>query len=49
VYDRRLCGELAAFVGERERAVPALAPGSEGAKLLPRIRNALCWLVSPYL
>jgi cardiolipin synthase A/B len=49
VYDQGLCGDLSSFIAQRELAVPALAPGSEGARLLPRIRNALCWLVSPYL
>ena len=49
VYDQGLCGELSSFIAQRELAVPALAPGNEGARLLPRIRNALCWLVSPYL
>jgi cardiolipin synthase A/B len=49
VYDRRLCGDLSSFVLQREQATPALAAGGEDATLLPRIRNALCWLVSPYL
>jgi cardiolipin synthase A/B len=49
VYDPGVCGDLSAFVAQRERAAPALAPGSDADRLLPRIRNALCWLVSPYL
>jgi cardiolipin synthase len=50
VYDERFCGALAAFIAERERAVPALnARETQAVPLLPRLRNALCWLVSPYL
>ncbi len=50
VYDERFCGGLAAFIAERERAVPALnAHETQAVPLLPRLRNALCWLVSPYL
>jgi cardiolipin synthase len=50
VYDERFCGGLAAFIAERERAVPALNAGeTQAVPLLPRLRNALCWLVSPYL
>jgi cardiolipin synthase len=50
VYDERFCGGLAAFIAERERAVPALnARATQAVPLLPRLRNALCWLVSPYL
>ncbi len=49
VYDRDFCGMLSNFVADRERAAPALSQGGEGVRLLPRIRNAMCWLVSPYL
>lgn len=50
VYDERFCGGLAAFIAGRERAVPALdAQEIRAVPLLPRLRNALCWLVSPYL
>jgi len=49
VYDAEFCGDLSNFIAQREHAAAALAPGSEGTQLLPRIRNALCWLVSPYL
>jgi cardiolipin synthase A/B len=50
VYDQRLCGELAAFIGERERAAPPLSVhDAQCVGPLPRLRNALCWLISPYL
>jgi len=50
VYDPAFCGELAAFIARRSDAVPALTTQSVAQVRLPeRIRNALCWLVSPYL
>jgi cardiolipin synthase A/B len=50
VYDERFGGELSAYIAERERASPPLTVGeTESVALLPRVRNALCWLVSPYL
>jgi cardiolipin synthase len=50
VYDERFCGQLAAFIAERERAVPPLSVAQvQAVPLLPRVRNALFWLVSPYL
>jgi cardiolipin synthase A/B len=50
VYDERFCGGLAAFIAERERAVPALnVQEVQAVALAARLRNALCWLVSPYL
>ena len=50
VYDAHFCGQLSAFIAERERlATPLTAGETESAALLPRLRNALCWLVSPYL
>lgn len=49
VYDTTLCGELAQFIAEHERAAPALQPTAGPWDFLLRIRNALCWLVSPYL
>ena len=50
VYDERLCGELSAFIAERERASPPLSVAEvQSVALFPRLRNALCWLVSPYL
>ena len=50
VYDERFCAELCAFIREREHASPALTEReAQSVPLLPRVRNALCWLVSPYL
>ena len=50
VYDEGFCGELAAFIGKCAAARPALTLESVEAIVLPeRIRNALCWLISPYL
>jgi cardiolipin synthase len=50
VYDPDFCGELAAFIAQRAGSVPALTAESMEAIGLPkRIRNALCWLISPYL
>jgi cardiolipin synthase A/B len=50
VYDRDFCGQLAEFITQRAGSVPALTAESMEAVGLPeRIRNALCWLISPYL
>jgi cardiolipin synthase len=50
VYDQRFCGELAAFIAQCANSVPALTAQSvETVRLPQRIRNALCWLISPYL
>lgn len=49
VYDPTFCAGLSEFIATRERSAPALSGGAGGERLLPRIRNALCWLVSPYL
>lgn len=50
VYDDEFCGVLAEFIAQRTRSVPALTAESVEAVALPeRIRNALCWLISPYL
>jgi len=50
VYDKGFCGELAAFIAQCAASVPALtARSSEAVRLPERIRNALCWLISPYL
>jgi len=49
VYDSAFCGALSAFIAEREQTVAPLQQSAQSARLLPRIRNALCWLVSPYL
>jgi cardiolipin synthase len=50
VYDEAFCGGLATFIAQRAASVPALTAESVEAVSLPeRIRNALCWLISPYL
>ena len=49
VYDSQFCGTLSGFIASHERATPALPQGRYGDRLPARIRNALCWLVSPYL
>jgi cardiolipin synthase len=50
VYDEDFCGQLAAFITKCAASVPALTLQSVEAVRLPeRIRNALCWLISPYL
>jgi cardiolipin synthase len=48
VFDANLCGELSAFVAELQTRAEALTAESH-AGMLARIRNSLCWLVSPYL
>lgn len=50
VYDAAFCGELEAFIRCREEDTPALTIDTErDTGPLRRVRNALCWLVSPYL
>jgi cardiolipin synthase A/B len=50
VYDSDFCGELAAFTARCADAVlPLTLESVEEASLPERIRNALCWLISPYL
>ena len=50
VYDEEFCGTLAEFIAQRARSVHALtAESMAGVGLPARIRNALCWLISPYL
>ena len=50
VYDDEFCGKLAEFIAGHMRSVPVLTAESVEAVRLPeRIRNALCWLISPYL
>jgi cardiolipin synthase len=48
VFDVNLCGELSAFVAELQTRAAAVTAESH-AGVLARIRNSLCWLVSPYL
>ncbi|MBV8805996.1 MAG: cardiolipin synthase, partial [Sinobacteraceae bacterium] len=50
VYDGDFCDELSAFIARQARSVPPLTVRDiEAVTLAERIRNALCWLVSPYL
>jgi len=50
VFDATLCGELSAFITDLQDKAPALTTESvEHATLPARIRNSLCWLISPYL
>ena len=50
VYDQGFCGDLAGYIARCAASVPALTAQSVEAVGLPeRIRNALCWLISPYL
>ena len=50
VYDDEFCGKLAEFIAQHARLVPVLtAENVEAVGLPERIRNALCWLISPYL
>src|SRR5215471_5806585 len=50
VYDGDFCNELSAFVAQRASSVPPLTlRDMEAIRLPERIRNALCWLISPYL
>ena len=50
VYDATFCGQLAALIEGHEQASPALTHGTlPDRSSLQRVRDALCWLVSPYL
>lgn len=50
IYDRGVAHELIAhFDAVRERSQPLSAQGLRGAGLPVRLRNAFCWLFSPYL
>ena len=50
VYDAAFCGELETFIRCREEDTPALTIDAVcDIGPLRRVRNALCWLVSPYL
>jgi cardiolipin synthase len=50
VFDPRLCGDLAAFIEHfRSRAMPVTVSDLQRESALVRLRNSLCWLVSPYL
>jgi cardiolipin synthase len=50
VYDAAFCGELEAFIRRYEEDTPALTVDTApDTGPLRRVRDALCWLVSPYL
>ena len=50
VYDERFCSGLAQFITGREQTSPPLSlADTRAVRALPRLRNAACWLVSPYL
>jgi cardiolipin synthase len=50
VFDASLGAELARFIADLQSRAPALTAASVSqATLLARIRNSLCWLISPYL
>ena len=50
VYGAAFCGQLAALVERHERASPALTQQTlPDRSSVQRVRDALCWLVSPYL
>jgi cardiolipin synthase A/B len=50
LFDATLCTQLARFMADLEPGAPALTPeGVNQVSLAARIRNSLCWLISPYL
>jgi cardiolipin synthase len=50
LFDARQCLELAGFVTElQRRAAPFTLAQARQVSLFARLRNSLCWLVSPYL
>ena len=50
IFDTDLCGQLAGFIEAARDRAPALTPADlERDPALVRVRNSLCWLVSPYL
>jgi cardiolipin synthase len=50
VFDAALCSQLARFMADLQGRAPALTAEDVGRASLPaRIRNSLCWLISPYL
>ena len=50
VFDPAFCTELSSFIMNLEERAPALTNEAVGRwGLLARIRNSLCWLISPYL
>ena len=51
VFDAKLCAELGAYIDKarRQSADQSVAGLASRGQPLVRIRNSLCWLVSPYL
>ncbi len=50
VYDSVFCKALARFIEERELASPPRTPQTlPDRSAVQRVRDALCWLISPYL
>ena len=50
VYGAQLCAELANYITDAQSQTPALTQKSlKPHSPLLRIRNSLCWLISPYL
>jgi cardiolipin synthase A/B len=50
VFDEQQCAQLAQFVNSvQERASPLTLAQASAISLLARLRNSLCWLISPYL
>jgi cardiolipin synthase len=50
VFDAALCAQLADSITTVRDRAPALTPADlEHVHPLARIRNSLCWLISPYL
>ncbi|HEY2418161.1 MAG TPA: phospholipase D-like domain-containing protein [Steroidobacteraceae bacterium] len=50
VFDATMCAQLAEYIGRAQKAAPVLTMADlNRVHLLARIRNSLCWLVSPYL
>jgi cardiolipin synthase len=50
VFDSALCSELARYIMQAQRLAPVLTQDSlERPAPLQRLRNSLCWLISPYL
>ncbi len=50
VYGAAFCGQLSVLIERHERASPALTPQTlPDRSSVQRVRDALCWLVSPYL
>jgi cardiolipin synthase len=50
VFDAAICAQLADFVSRARQRAPVMTTADlSHVHLLARIRNSLCWLISPYL